>query len=157
MFAKNDWSNLQRWTVIKEIVGTEAWVRKSKLWQIVVVNHYILSYKAICQKQGNFCSSIASVEKSYWDQIIHKDAKWKQVKKNVRSYLSSSFGKADPFSTNSYTGPFGTARITRLWKKWGYVTDKLKSLGANQMVPSWSKIKVSLSVILHCWKTGTYK
>ena len=157
MFVKNDWSNLQRWTVIKEIVGTEAWVRKSKLWQIVVVNHYILSYKAICQKQGNLCSSIASVEKSYWDQIINKDEKWKQVKKNVRSYLSSSFGKADPFSTNSYTGPFGTARITRLREKWGYVTDKLKRLGANQMVPSWSKIKVSLSVILHCWKTGTYK
>ena len=84
MFAKNDWSNLQGWTVIKEIVGTEAWVRKSKLWQIVVVNPYVPSYKAICQKQGNFHSSITSVEKSYWDQIIHKDAKWKQVKKNVR-------------------------------------------------------------------------
>lgn len=30
------------------------------------------------------------------------------------SYLSSSLGVADPLTTSSYTGPFGTARTTRL-------------------------------------------
>ena len=30
------------------------------------------------------------------------------------SYLSSSLGVADPLTTSSYTGPFGTARTTKL-------------------------------------------